>query len=158
MYKIFGTPSSSQIINFKGEGKKYIFFIFDIINRQSFENIKGCMNILGEDIYSNNLYKILLGYNSTLNENILQEFHESILSKRREDLQESFILDDYFYELNQASIKINNLNQNSIEIINEESKKLANSYGMIYFEIFPFMDYDTFFESILTLIERDENK
>jgi len=116
------------------------------------------MEDLKEDINSNNVYKILLGHLPRLNNHFLTKFRESILSKQREALGESFILDDYFYELNQASIKINNLNQNSIEIINEESKKLANSYGMIYFEIFPFMDYDTFFESILTLIERDENK
>jgi hypothetical protein len=84
----------------------------------------------------------------------LSEFRENILSKQREALSESFILDDYFYELKQASKKIKEFKT----ISDEESEKLANSLGMMYFEIYPFMNYDTFFDSIIRLILLDESK
>lgn len=84
----------------------------------------------------------------------MTKFRESILSKQREALGESFILDDYFYELKQASIKLKNFKT----IPDEESEKLAVSLGMIYFEIYPFMNYDTFFDSLIRLMLIDESK
>ena len=85
------------------------------------------MEFLKSYLNSNNVHKILLGYCSRLNENILSEFRENILSKQREALSESFILDDYFYELKQASKKTKDFKT----ISDEESEKLANSLGMM---------------------------
>ena len=104
---IFKKPSKSQIINSYSKAK-YFFFIFDITNKESFINIKKYMEDLKEDINSNNVHKILLGHLPRLNNHFLTKFRESILSKQREALGESFILDDYFYELKQASIKLKN--------------------------------------------------
>ena len=112
------------------------------------------MEDLKEDINSNNVHKILLGHLPRLNNHFLTKFRESILSKQREALGESFILDDYFYELKQASIKLKNFKT----IPDEESEKLAVSLGMIYFEIYPFMNYDTFFDSLIRLMLIDESK
>jgi len=150
---IFKKPSKSQIINSYSKAK-YFFFIFDITNKESFINIKKYMEDLKEDINSNNVHKILLGHLPRLNNHFLTKFRESILSKQREALGESFILDDYFYELKQASIKLKNFKT----IPDEESEKLAVSLGMIYFEIYPFMNYDTFFDSLIRLMLIDESK
>ena len=116
------------------------------------------MEDLKEDINSNNVHKILLGHLPRLNNHFLTKFRESILSKQREALGESFILDDYFYKLKQASIKLKNFKTFNGIIPDEESEKLAVSLGMIYFEIYPFMNYDTFFDSLIRLMLIDESK
>ena len=146
-------PSIIQIMS-SYKKAKYVFFIFDITKKKSFNNTKKYMEILKFCLNSNDAHKILLGYCSRLNKKILSEFRENILSKQREALPESFILDDYFYELKQASKKTKDFKT----ISDEESEKLANSWGMMYFEIYPFMNYDTFFDSIIRLIFLDESK